>query len=226
MEGSTSGAARSCAGTKGRRYPTRPGASNDRQPATGPPLGRRSGGAEGGERAAVEPEGGPLVHRGGAERPVEADRGLVPVEDRPLDPGQPPAHRLLRQPRQQGPAVAGAPVLRRDVEVFEVDAVDALPGREGEEPDREARQLARLVAVYHEGEDGGRLAEERALEVGLGRLDGVRLLLVDRELDDQAQQLGDVGRGSGAGSAHPSRLAADLFTCVSTTRAATSSSGG
>src|SRR5690554_3948494 len=89
---------------------------------------------------AAESEGGPLVHGFCAEALVEPDRGFVPVEHLPFEAGVTALDADRRKGREQLAAVAAAAVLLTHVEIFEVDAVDPLPGREGEEPDRHAGQ--------------------------------------------------------------------------------------
>src|SRR5688572_3118006 len=71
-------------------------------PATLRPASRgASGGGEPGQAVAVESEGPPVVERSGAVRAVELDRGCVPVEDRPLEPGPAALDADRREPGQQ-----------------------------------------------------------------------------------------------------------------------------
>src|SRR5688500_10946401 len=64
------------------------------------------------QAVAREPKDAPVLHRLGAEPAVEPDRGLVPVEHRPLQPaagarGRPPCHL-----REQFPAKSPAAPMR------------------------------------------------------------------------------------------------------------------
>src|ERR1700723_1795522 len=87
-----------------------------------------SAGREPGERVARQPLDGPLVHADGADGAVEADGGLVPVEDRPLEPAIAALGAHLRQPRQERLAVAAASLVLPHVQVLEVDAAATGPG--------------------------------------------------------------------------------------------------
>src|SRR6185437_321833 len=107
---------------------------------------------------AVEAEGGPFVQRYGAERAVETDAGGVPVQHRPFQPSQSPRDALLREAREQLPAEAVPAEARADEEVFEVDPVDAAPGREVQEPEGAPGRLA--VDEGHVPEQRRRRAEE------------------------------------------------------------------
>src|SRR5581483_12116119 len=79
---------------------------------------------------------GPFVVRCGAERAVEVDCRLVPIEDRPLDTAVAARAGDVDEARQQRFAEAGAAMLWLDEQVFEIDAGLAEPGREVAEPQR------------------------------------------------------------------------------------------
>src|ERR1700728_1134245 len=87
-----------------------------------------SAGREPGERVAGQPLDGPLVHADGADGAVEADGGLVPVEDGPLEPAVAALGAQVGQPNQDRLAVAVASLVLADVQVLEVDAAAAGPG--------------------------------------------------------------------------------------------------
>jgi hypothetical protein len=71
-------------------------------------------GGEAGQGVAGEALGGPLVHPGGTDGAVKGDGGLVPVQDRPLEPAVSALDADPGQLRQQRPAVAVAPLLLTD----------------------------------------------------------------------------------------------------------------
>ena len=145
-----------------------------RSPPAGGAARRRSG------RRSTRPSAGP-------QGPVEADRGLVPVEHRPL---QPAAAALDGQPGQHGQqrlADPPAAVLGLDEDVFEVEPRLAAERRERREPECEADRLAVHLGDRRLGRGPG--AEEVPAEV-VGR--GLRVLfqlLVDRQLADQVRQV-------------------------------------
>src|SRR5690348_5875324 len=72
----------------------------------------------------------PLVLRAGAEGLVEGDARGVPVQDGPFEALVAAGDADAGQFGEQGLAVAGAAGRGADVEVLEVDAVDAAPGGE------------------------------------------------------------------------------------------------
>ena len=128
-----------------------------RAPGRGARVGRRRGPASG--RLARHLQQGvaghaiadPLGLGQGAQAVVELDGGQVPVEHAPLESAAVFLDGDLRQPAQQRRARAQAARLGRDVEVFEVQAVAALPGRVIEEVDRKAHGPGR-----HAGRSGRR----------------------------------------------------------------------
>src|SRR2546427_6719758 len=97
--------------------------------ATAPPLAA-SAAREPLERIPGEPVRGPLIERDGSQAPVEPDRGLVPVEHRPLEPRASALESRARQPCEQALADAEPARFGSHVEVLEVDAGLADEGRE------------------------------------------------------------------------------------------------
>src|SRR3954468_9595056 len=90
------------------------------------------------ERAVRQSVHRPLVLRAGAEGLVEADGRGVPVQDGPFEALVAALHADAGQFGEEGLAVAGASDGGADVEVLQVDAVDAAPGGEVQEPEGEA----------------------------------------------------------------------------------------
>src|ERR1700744_5524503 len=84
----------------------------------------------------------PLAHLLGAERAIEIDGGLVPVEHRPVDAAEAFAQRSRAQLAEERAADAAAPLARQHEEIFEVDPGAAEPGRVVVEPQREADRRA------------------------------------------------------------------------------------
>ncbi len=80
------------------------------------------------ERVATESIDRPFVHRDRSESAIEVDRGLVPVENSPLQPCVTPLDRDLSERHQQGFAQTRAAVFRHDVEILEIEPVDSFPG--------------------------------------------------------------------------------------------------
>ncbi len=76
-----------------------------------------------------------------AERPVEVDRRLVPVEHRPLETSAAAAHRELREMQHQRLAMAAAACGRLDEQVLEIQAAPRQKGREVVEIEREADRV-------------------------------------------------------------------------------------
>src|SRR6476469_450479 len=116
-------------------------ATGCRLAGTGACAGSHRAAAEGRQRRSGEAEGGPFLHRQGAELLVEVDGRLVPVQDTPFNARVAPVDGGRCQMLQQCLAVALAAGLRPDVEVLEVDPVDALPRGVVQEPEGEAADL-------------------------------------------------------------------------------------
>jgi putative RNA 2'-phosphotransferase len=150
------------------------------------------------ERIPSEPVRRPLVLRKRTERLVESDRRLVPIEHLPLDPTVPARHRDPSQLSKQRPPMAAAAPIRPDIEVFEIDAVPAKPGGEGQEPQGEADRLTSLVVHGQIRENRRRWAEERFLQLFLSRHGLLRSTLILSQLADHRENFGDIGRRSGS----------------------------
>src|SRR6266704_2628465 len=132
------------------------------------------------ERGAGEAEDGPLVPRRRAVRAVEVDRGRVPVQHAPFQPAVAALDADAGQLGQQGFAETLAAALRPYVEVLEVDAVAAQPGREAQEPQRETGHLA--LDHGDVGEHRGLVTEQGALQQLGSQLDLVGGPLVGRQI--------------------------------------------
>src|SRR5690606_21896134 len=110
-----------------------------------------SSGAQRGELLTVEPVGGPLVLRHGAQRLVEGDRRSIPVEHPPLEATQALLGADAGERTQQLLAEARPAVLRDDEEILEPDAVASGPGGEAEVPHRHAHDPAIDLGDVAEG---------------------------------------------------------------------------
>ena len=121
---------------------------------------------------------------------VEVDGVLVPVEDVPLeavaalDDGD--GGDLVKESFADAFAAEGG----LDEEVFEVDAVVALPGGVVVEVEGEAGRCT--LPLGEEDVEAGDGTEAVAVEVGGGGEDGVGLALVDGELANKGEDGGDV----------------------------------
>ena len=93
----------------------------------------------------------PAARRRRAERAIEADRRLVPVEHRPVEAAQSLGNAALREAEQERLADARAAMLGRDEEILQIDAVAAAEGRIAVEPDRVADRLAVDLGDVAEG---------------------------------------------------------------------------
>lgn len=138
----------------------------------------------------------PVVHRFGADRTVETDRGLVPVQRPPLQSGVPAAHTLGGELREQRPAKPAAPVIHPDEEVFEVDAVHPVPRREVPEPQREPDDFAADLGDV--AEQGRLLAEQRCTQLRRGQTALIRCPLIGREFVYQRDHRVYIGLGNGS----------------------------
>ncbi len=154
-----------------------------------------------GERVAGEAADLPCRHAARAERFVEVDGGLVPVEDAPLHAAAAAGVGNLREVEQQGFAETAAAEFRADEEVLEIESGCGEKGGVVEEIQREARGRA-----VREGQDavcgrrGAVRREERGGELGLGGDDIAAELLVVGEGADEIEDERDVGAGGGAKS--------------------------
>jgi hypothetical protein len=153
---------------------------------------------------AGEAKDGPLVHGPRAERAVEADGGLVPVQHPPF---QPPAAALARQPGQvpQQRAPRAAPArLRADVQVLQVDPGLRQERRIVVEEERETQRLVRILRDHHLRRRP--CAEQRLAQPVLRRDHLVQQPLVLRQLADEAQDERHVVRRGGADDHRPSSI--------------------
>ena len=146
-----------------------------------------------GEGGTGEPADLPLAHAARAERFVEVDRGLVPVEHAPLHPAAAPLVGEAGEVQEQRLAQTAATKLGLHKQILQVEA---RPGEESgivEEINRKACGYAGAVsqdAMCRRGVAGGR--EKRAGEFRLVGLDLVRKLFVRGESPDEIEDQGDI----------------------------------
>ena len=145
---------------------------------------------EGAEFLAGEAHNAPVGGHLGAHLIVEVDGVFVPVEDVPLQAGAAFNDGDGGDLAKEGFADALVAEGGVDEEVFEVDAVVALPGGVVVEVEGEAGGDA--FPLGEEDVKAGDGAEAVAVEVGGGGEDGVGLALVDGELADEGEDGGDV----------------------------------
>lgn len=138
----------------------------------------------------------PVGRHLGAHLVVEVDGVLVPVEDVPLEAGAAFDDGDTGDLGEEGFADAFAAMRGIDKEVFEMDAVVALPGGVVVEVEGEAGGLSEPVC--DEDVEAGDGAEAVAMEAGGGGEDGVGLALVDGELANKSEDDGDVLSGGEA----------------------------
>src|SRR5262249_6809504 len=129
----------------------------------------------------------PLGHELRAERLVEADRGLVPVEHAPLQAPAAAFDRELREASEQRLADAVPALGRLDEEILEIEAGLAEERRESREEEREADRAS--VARRDERFARAARAEEGLVQQRLGPRRHVLELFVHGELADEAQDL-------------------------------------
>src|SRR6185312_17414417 len=146
------------------------------------------------ERRARQAENAPLVHRYRAQTAVEPDGGLVPVEDRPLEPRAAPLERGTCEVGEQLPADPPAARLRANEQILQIDSWPSLEGGEIVEEEREAERLP--VAASEHDFGIAALAEEGLAEVGFGGGDLVLQMLVARKLADEFEYQGNIAQGS------------------------------
>jgi MOSC domain-containing protein YiiM len=171
-------------------------------------CGNGSGGAEPGQGVAGDAVDGPLVLRHGAERLVEVDGGLVPVEHPPLHSPVAALQRDAGQLGQQRLAVASASGGGAHVEVLEVDPVRAAPGGEVEEPQGKTDRLA-VLGAGQVGKCGGLRAENGLLQLQFGGDRLFRRLLVLGQLPDEVEDhrhIGGTGWSDHSGYCSPMRI--------------------
>jgi hypothetical protein len=131
----------------------------------------------------------PLVHLSRLQGLIEAQRGLVPVEHRPLHAPAVALARDTRQPPQQRPANAMGTLRGTHEQVFEVQARATHKSREVEEKQGETCRLALPLGDQH--------VDDRMRRFQLAaQVFGARLGLVCQffVLGKLAHQRGDDGR--------------------------------
>jgi hypothetical protein len=146
----------------------------------------------------------PFGEDAGADFFVDGDGGGVPAEDVPLEAGAALVDGDTGEVGEKGFADSLPSLGRGDVEVFEANAVVAEPGGVAGEVETEAGRYG-LAVLFELGDDAmeaGGGAEAVAEQVGLGGEDGLGFALVDGQLADEAEDLGDVGRVGGADFEH------------------------
>ncbi len=151
---------------------------------------------EGAELIAGDAHDAPVGGHLGAHPVIKVDGVLVPVEYVPLEAGAAFDDGDAGNLGEEGFADAFAAKGWVDEEVFEVDAVMALPGGVVVEVEGEAGGLSEPVG--EEDVEAGDGAEAVAVEVGGGGEDGFGLTLVDGELVNEAKDGGDVASGGEA----------------------------
>ncbi len=149
---------------------------------------------------AGEAHDAPLGLGGGADGFVDVDGGLVPGEHVPFEARAALLDGDAGEFGEQGFADALAAVLGGDVEVFQPNAVVAEPGGVAGEVESEAGGLA--AKLCDEAGEAWLWAEAVAEEVGFGGYDGVGFALVEGQLADEAEDVGDVGGRGGTDRQH------------------------
>src|SRR5271168_3574033 len=130
---------------------------------------------------------------------VEVDGGLVPVEDAPFVARAAFGYGDSGDAGEEGFADSLPAILGVDIEVFEIDAGVAAPGRVVVEVEGEAGGRSG-VGVGQLGDDAVEalgFAEPVAEEVGFSGEDGVGFALVFGEVAYELQDLRNIGRGRG-----------------------------
>ena len=108
-----------------------------------------------------------VVHRHGPQRVIEADRGSIPLEQRPFDAAMVMLDGVGCQCLHERLAASGPTGFGTHVEVLEVGAVTSLPDGVVEEPQRESVQPVRSVlrGLGQMSEDRRRFTEEVLVEL-------------------------------------------------------------
>ena len=117
------------------------------------PGSRRGVGGQLHEMIAGQSVADPFVHGFGSRRPIEAQGGLIPFEDGPVDAPVSGLSGDGGKAPDQGPADPTGPITGPHEEILERDARASRPGGEAEEPDGHADDGSMLLG--HVGEDGG-----------------------------------------------------------------------
>jgi hypothetical protein len=140
----------------------------------------------------------PLREHDRALRVVEVYGRLVPDENVPFEPRAALGYGNLGEVLQESFANSLPSKCWCDVEIFEADAVVAAPGAvTGEE---EGESGGGAITLGHDAAEARGGAEAVAQEVGFGGEDGVGLALIEGQLMDEGEDLGDVGGGGWADS--------------------------
>ena len=105
---------------------------------------------------------GPLVRSDGTDRLVERDRGLVPVEDGPLEPTAVLVESETSQRREQCSSYPKSAVRGPDIEILEIDTGSSRPG--GKAPVVQGHANYEVVDGRDPRKDARLRPEQRALE--------------------------------------------------------------
>src|SRR3954468_8369279 len=133
--------------------------------------------------ALLEAKDSPLVHRLCAKLLVETHGWLVPIQHRPLHSSATTLVRDLRQPDEEGAAVALATHGWPNEQIFEIKTWPAEPGGEVEEVNRETD---RLFILEREQDVSGWLGTEQHVPQSFFRRDRCfRCTLVFSQLANQ-----------------------------------------
>jgi hypothetical protein len=169
----------------------------------GPLLLGNCRGGSGGERwegFAGDLHALPLRLHNGSQLVVEVDRGLVPIEDAPLEARAAFGYGDSCDAGEEGFADSLPAMFGTDVEIFEVDACVAAPG--GVVVEVEGKAGGRRGVCFRQlGDDAVEafgFAEAVAEEIGFGGVDGVGFAFVGGEVADEGEDLRDVGGSGGA----------------------------
>ena len=140
----------------------------------------------------MQPPGLPSSLTAPAKSLVKGHCLHIPVEHGPINASAAARLRFLRQTTEQRPGdTLTARVLVHE-QVFEVEAGSSGPCREGQEPEREAHGAA--VEFGKKCVNLRPFAEQLVADRLLGRLHGLQLALIGREISDQPQDGGLVAR--------------------------------
>ena len=142
----------------------------------------------------------------GAERAIESDRRLIPVEHRPFEAGPALRDAALREMDEQRTADAAAAKGGPDVQVLEIDAVAAAERGEIREPHRKPGRCG--VPFGDVAENARVFAEQRGLDHGLGGVDRSEHALVFGEFAHEGEnESGLAGPYRPNGNGHGNRAA-------------------
>src|SRR3954464_6870990 len=156
--------------------------------------------AKAAEGVAFEAHGEPFGHHLGAQRSIEAERRLVPVQHLPLEPPASFADGDPGKLAEERLPDSVAPMSRKDEKVFQVQTRPPEPGRPVVEVEGEAGRLS--VPLAEEDVEAWRIAETIPEEVRLGRHHRAGGAFVGCELAYESQNDWDVGRRPGPQGKH------------------------